>query len=122
MPAPVVHFEIGFKDIEKAKKFYGPLLGWEFNAYGPAAMISNIGQGGGPGMGIGGHLNCLGEPPHNYCVVYALVEDLAASIKQAEKLGGSCMIPPTEVPGMGHFAWLKDPEGNLLGLWKAAAP
>jgi len=23
------------------------------------------------------------------------------------------------VPGMGSFAWLKDPEGNLFGLWKA---
>ena len=59
MAAPVVHFEIGFKDLEKAKAFYGPLLGWEFNSYGPAAMLSNIGPGpdGKGGMGIGGHLN-----------------------------------------------------------------
>ena len=117
MPAPVVHFELGFKDIEKAKRFYGPLLGWEFNAYDQAAIIANIGPGP---DGQGGHLNALGHPPHNYCVVYALVEDLAASIKQAEKLGGSVMVPPTEVPGMGHFAWLKDPEGNMFGLWKSA--
>lgn len=121
MPAPIVHFELGFKDIERAKSFYGPLLGWEFSSYGPAAMISNVGQGGGPAMGIGGHLSSLGHPPHNYCVVYALVENLETRIEHATKLGGSCVIPPTEVPGMGHFAWLKDPEGNLFGLWKAAA-
>lgn len=117
MAAPVVHFELGFKDIAKAKAFYGPLLGWEFQSHGPAAMMSNI---GGPGaVGIGGHLSSLGHEPHNYCVVYALVDDLASTIAQAERLGGSCLITPTEVPGMGHFAWLKDPEGNLFGLWKA---
>ena len=54
-------------------------------------------------------------------MVYALVDNLESSIKQATKLGGSCVITPTEVPGMGSFAWLKDPEGNLFGLWKAAA-
>lgn len=120
MPAPVVHFEIGFKDIEKAKKFYGPLLGWEFESYGPAAMLSNIGRP--PGPGIGGHLNSLGHPPHNYTVVYALVDNLEKTIAHATKLGGSSVVPPTEVPGMGHFAWIKDPEGNMFGLWKAAGP
>lgn len=119
MPAPVVHFEIGFKDIEKAKAFYGPLLDWKFDAYGPAAMLNNIGR---DGKGIGGHLNSLGHPPHNYCVVYAQVDNLEAHIEKAKKLGGSCPVAPTEVPGMGWFAWLKDPEGNLFGLWKVAMP
>ena len=123
MAAPVVHFEIGFKDIEKGKAFYGPLFGWQFDSYGPAAMLSNIGhpgKGGEPAMGIGGHLNALGHEPHNYCVVYALVEDLEGTIEKAEGLGGQCVVPPQEVPGMGQFSWLKDPEGNLFGLWKAA--
>lgn len=123
MPAPVVHFEIGFKDIAKAQSFYGPLLGWEFAAYGPAAMVQNLGpMAQTPTPGIGGHLNALGHEPHNYTVVYALVDDLHATIKHAEKLGGKAMVPPTEVPGMGHFAWIKDPEGNMLGLWKAMMP
>ena len=120
MAAPVVHFELGFQNLDKARAFYSSLLGWQFSDYGQAAMISNIGQGGGPAMGIGGHLSCLGHPPHNYCVVYAAVDDLQAHLDKATKLGGSVMIPPQEVPGMGHFAWLKDPEGNILGLWKPA--
>lgn len=121
MPAPIVHFELGFRDIETAKKFYGPLFGWEFSPYGNVAMIANIGAMVGTD-GIGGHLNSLGHPPHNYCVVYAQVDDLAKTIAQAEKLGGKCCVPATEVPGMGHFAWLSDPEGNMVGLWKVAAP
>ncbi|GMU82022.1 MAG: hypothetical protein AMXMBFR47_18930 [Planctomycetota bacterium] len=119
MAAPVVHFEIGIKDTAKARAFYGPLFGWEFSDYGPASMIANIGGMCG-GQGIGGHLNNLGHPPHNYCVIYALVDNLEATIAQATKLGGKSVVPPTEVPGMGHFAWITDPEGNCVGLWKAA--
>ena len=116
---PIVHFEIGCRDLKKARAFYGPLLGWEFTEYGPSSAMITSPQ---PGQGsIGGHLNSLGHEPHNYCLVYAMVEDLNAKIEQAKKLGGAVLVPPQEVPGMGHFAWLKDPEGNVIGLWKAMA-
>jgi predicted enzyme related to lactoylglutathione lyase len=119
MPAaPVVHFEIGCRNAETAKKFYGPLFGWEFEAYGPAQMLSNVGKQAGT-EGIGGHVNVLGHEPHNYVTVYALVPDLNTTIEKAKKLGGKQIVPPTEVPGMGHFAWIADPEGNVIGLWKA---
>lgn len=115
MPAPIVHFEIGWRDIEKAKKFYGPLFGWEFGAHGNAAMVPQPPGG----IGIGGHLNSLGHEPHHYVTIYAMVDDLKATLDHATKLGGKTIVPPTEVPGMGHFAWLQDPDGNCIGLWKA---
>lgn len=122
-PAPIVHFEIGVRDTAKARAFYGPLLGWEFADYNGSAMVKNIGpmappQPGGGMAGIGGHINSLGHPPHTYCVVYAAVDDIDAKIAQAEKLGGRKIVPRTEVPGIGHFAWIADPEGNTVGLWK----
>ncbi len=121
MPAPIIHFEIGVKDAAKATAFYGSLFGWEFSPYGRAAMIGNVGpQGPNPTAGIGGHISSLGHEPHNYCVIYAQVDDLAATIAQAEKLGGKACVPPTEVPPMGAFAWIRDPEGNMVGLWKPA--
>lgn len=73
-------------------------------------------QGG--GMGIGGHITALGHEPHNYVTFYAQVNDLQAYLKKAEGQGGKTVIPPQEVPGMGHFAWLADPDGNVIGLWK----
>ena len=30
-------------------------------------------------------------------------------------------MPGTDVPGMGRLAWLADPEGNIVGLWKPVA-
>lgn len=121
MPAPVVHFEIGCKDLEKTKQFYGDLFGWTFESSMPnMGMVSNIGgHVPNPTMGIGGHINSLGHPPHQYVTVYAMVDDIPATLKKAEGMGGKTLVPMTEVPGMGHFAWFQDPEGNAIGLWKA---
>ncbi|MCG3124494.1 MAG: hypothetical protein GIKADHBN_02959 [Phycisphaerales bacterium] len=115
MGAPVVHFEIGARDATKLAGFYGKLFGWNTSEYGPARMIDT-----GSTQGIMGHINQLGHEPHNYCVVYMQVDDLEAYIKNAMGLGAKLCVPATEVPGMGHFAWLQDPEGNAFGLWKAA--
>lgn len=114
MGFPVVHFELGCRDAEKTGAFYRDLLGWTTQAFGPSQMINT-----GSKEGIQGHITALGHEPHNYTLVYAQVDDLAATIRQAESLGGKQMIPPTEVPGMGHFAWITDPEGRVFGLWKA---
>jgi predicted enzyme related to lactoylglutathione lyase len=46
------------------------------------------------------------------------VEDVAATLKKAESLGGKTLVPPVDIPN-GTFAWMQDPEGNTVGLWKA---
>ncbi|MFO0839474.1 MAG: VOC family protein [Phycisphaerae bacterium] len=120
MPAPVVHFEIGCQNIQTTRQFYGNLFGWEYMPGAPnMAMIGNLGPfAPNKTEGIGGHLNSLGHPPHQYVTVYVQVEDIEATLEKAAKLGGSTLVPKQEVPGMGWFAWFKDPEGNCLGLWK----
>lgn len=119
-PAPVVHFEIGCKDIEKTRKFYSAALGWEYAPGAPnMAMVGNLGHMA-PNKtdGIGGHLMSLGHEPHQYVTFYAMVDDIEATLKNIESLGGRTLVPKQEVPGMGWFAWFADPEGNAIGLWK----
>jgi uncharacterized protein len=116
MGQPVVHFEIGCRDSAKAQGFYAKLFDWKIEQHGPAAMIST-----GQSTGIQGHINSLGHEPHNYVTFYVQVEDLQAYLDKAGKLGGKTLVPPTEVPGMGRFAWLADPDGTIVGLWKPAA-
>jgi predicted enzyme related to lactoylglutathione lyase len=116
MPAPIVHFEIGCQDAPKTAKFYSSLLGWKMQMFGDTHMT----EAGMP-QGIGGHIHSLGHPPNNYITIYAQVDDLDAYIRKAEALGGKRIVPPTEVPGMGHFAWISDPEGTIFGLWKPMA-
>ena len=113
MGNPVVYFEIGCKDNAATTKFYSHLFGWNIEQKGPSGVISTGGN-----SGIDGHITSLGHEPHHYVTIYAEVEDIPACLEKAEGLGGSTMVPETEVPGQGHFAWLKDLDGNIIGLWK----
>ncbi|MDP9241861.1 MAG: VOC family protein, partial [Actinomycetota bacterium] len=42
------------------------------------------------------------------------------SLKRVESAGGTAVRSKTEIPGMGSFAYFKDTEGNVVGLWENA--
>jgi uncharacterized protein len=113
MSKPVVFFEIGCRDRDKTGAFFSEMFGWNLRPDGPSLMLDQGEKGG-----IGGHIVALGHEPHNYTMFYVQVEDLKASLDQAVSLGGKVCVPPVEVPGSGTFAWITDPEGNTIGLWK----
>ena len=48
---------------------------------------------------------------------YVQVDDLQSYLNRAEELGGKTLVPPVEIP-TGSFAWMADPDGNIVGLWK----
>ena len=112
MGRPVVHFEIGCRNLQKTQDFYTQLFDWKMQPMGPAAMIA--GETG----GIAGHMSALGHEPHHYTIFYVEVDDVGAYLKKAEGLGGKTLVPPVKIP-TGTFAWMQDPEGNTVGLWKA---
>ena len=68
--------------------------------------------------GMTGHVTALGHEPHHYTIFYVDVEDVKKCLDKAESLGGKTLVPPVEIP-TGTFAWMQDPEGNTVGLWKA---
>ena len=46
------------------------------------------------------------------------VDDLDGYLQRAEQLGGTRLVPPTDLPaGFGRFALFADPDGNAVGLW-----
>jgi uncharacterized protein len=115
MGQPVVHFEIGCRDIPKTQAFYSQLFGWNMNTAGIAAMIDTAAN-----TGIDGHVTALGHEPHHYTIFYVEVENIQACIEQATGLGGKMLVAPVSIPG-GSFAWIADPDGNTVGLWKPEA-
>ncbi|MFI5103572.1 MAG: VOC family protein [Terriglobales bacterium] len=111
MPAtPVVHFEIGCRDTGKTQQFFSQLFGWQIQQAGPAAVINT-----GSKEGIPGHITSLGHEPHNYVTIYVQVDDLPAYLAKATALGGKTLVPPVKIP-TGAFAWISDPDGNIIGL------
>ena len=111
MPNPVIHFEIGCRDIERTQKLYRELFDWKIAGGGMAAVIQ--------GAGIDGHMTALGHEPFHYTIFYVEVQDVAAHIAKAEGLGCKKLVGPVKIP-TGTFAWIADPEGNTIGLWKPA--
>lgn len=111
MTHPVVHFEIGCRDSAKTQEFYKKLFDWKISDLGPAAMIA--GETG----GIDGHITALGHEPQHYTIFYVAVDDVAGYLEKAARLGAKTLVPPVDIP-TGTFAWIEDPEGNTVGLWK----
>ena len=53
---------------------------------------------------------------------YVQVPDVEATLAQAESLGGSRMMGPDEVPGVGIVIGLmSDPEGHVIGVMSQAS-
>lgn len=114
MGCPVVYFDIGCDDHEDTVRFYTELFGWNASSRGPSSTrLDTEAEGGIPGA-----ITSLGHEPHQYVMVYVQVDDLDGYLMRAETLGGETVIPPTEVEDEGAFAWMRDPEGNLVGLWR----
>jgi predicted enzyme related to lactoylglutathione lyase len=111
MAHPVVHFEIGCKDIAKTGKFFGELFGWNIGP-GPAPAIDTGGAGD-----LSGHITALGHEPQHYTIFYVEVDDVQAALDKAVSLGGKMVVPPIKIPTR-TFAWFSDPEGNTIGLLK----
>lgn len=120
----VVHFEIPADDQERAKKFYQQALGWriepvpgmDYNMVITTPMDEATGQPTTAGA-INGGMMAREEKIANP-VITVDVPDIDATLKTVEELGGSVVMPKNEIPGMGYFAYFKDPEDNVMGLWE----
>ena len=118
MGQPVVHFEVVGKDAPALRDYYGQLFGWRFSEpMGPteySVLDDPDGIGGGVGAGPEGY------PGH--VTFYVQVPDVGAALEQAESLGGSRMMGPDEVPGVGIvIGLLSDPEGHVIGVMSEAS-
>ncbi|MFQ5499869.1 MAG: VOC family protein [Candidatus Zixiibacteriota bacterium] len=115
MAQPVVHFEICGKDGNKSREFYTGLFDWQFQLFGDAdyGIVGPAAE-----KSIGGGVGCTPPGVEPYVTIYVQVDDLQAYLDKAESLGGKTVLPPTPIPGVGHFAFLGDPEGVCIGLFK----
>ena len=111
MGQPVIHFEIGCKHKDTIAGFYTNLFGWQTTDTGMASLIDT-----GSERGIGGHITAMGHEPDHYVLVYIEVPDIAATLEQAQALGGATLVPPISLPDGRTFAWLRDPDGNTVGI------
>ena len=122
----VVHFEIPADDLDRAKNFYGSVFGWElqtvpmnegeYTSVKTTDVDEQTQLPTEPGA-INGGMFVRNEQVTSP-VITIDVDGIDDSLKQIEAEGGTTVTPRTAIPGMGAFAYFKDPEGNVLGLWE----
>ena len=122
MPRPI-HFEIHASDTARAQRFYSAMFGWEFTPFGPPGAYWVVKTGAGVGID-GGLLPRNGPKPEDGQGVNAFictvdVPSVDESLKKALSLGGTLAVPKMPIPGIGWLVYVKDPEGNLLGMMTA---
>ena len=111
---PVVAWEIRARDAVAMRKFYETMFEWQIDDQ-RIPGISFVAPGiGGPEPGVGGVIMPSAEHPGVTLLIQ--VADLAASMWQAEELGGAVLAQPFDVPGGPTIARIADPEGNQIGL------
>jgi uncharacterized protein len=111
MANPVVHFEIRADDPDAAREFFGGLFSWSFpDGAFPGYTYADHGVEGAIPGGIGPTQG--GSPLVTFFVG---VDDVAATLARAEKLGGTIVQPATQVPGV-TFGLLSSPAGQVVGV------
>jgi predicted enzyme related to lactoylglutathione lyase len=76
------------------------------------------------GTSLGGMMKIpeeWGPVPPNW-LVYFMVDDVDASVVKAGGLGATPIVPGMDIPNMGRFAVLKDPQGAVFAIFAVTAP
>jgi uncharacterized protein len=130
--APVDWFEVQGADPDRSQRFYAEIFGWQ---------AADSGQGdSGPGGSSPGDSSPDGAPEPAYrmidtcsdrgirggigrarlgpwATVYARVPDVAAALALAEELGGTREYGPSAVDGQMQTGAVRDPAGNVFGVY-----
>ena len=119
MAHPVLWFEVMGKNGNALREFYGSLFQWTFKVEGPAQYgVVNTGDARGIPGGVG-HAPAPAQP--HGATFYVETPNVAASLAQAEQLGGKTLVPATKIDGQMTIGLFTDPEGHVVGLVEAQA-
>jgi predicted enzyme related to lactoylglutathione lyase len=100
-------------DVEKAKSFYTELLGWQTEAW-PGEQEYTIVKVA--DKGHGGISNAQGGAPSHW-MGNVFVEDVDEVARRTEAAGGKILVGPEDIPEVGRFALISDPQGAVLSAF-----
>jgi len=131
---PVVHFEMPYRDRERAARFYAAAFGWTHQFLGPEMgeyLLVNTVQNGprpdappeAPVAAIHGGLypHDAASPMQHPSVVIA-VDDIHAAMQRVQQGGGQVFGEPMTIPGIGEYIAFQDTEGNRNSMLQPLMP
>jgi predicted enzyme related to lactoylglutathione lyase len=113
-----VWYELMPRDVPAAIAFYSEVVGWKTQPFGNGDYQMWVGSQGPLGgvMKLPDEVAKAGAPPH--WMAHVAVDDVDATAALAVKLGGRICHPPTDIPTVGRFAVVGDPQGATLSIFR----
>ena len=114
-----IWYELMTPETGGAKAFYSKVLPWDCDDSAmPGYTIVGPGVGVGGIMALSDEAKARGVPPN--WTGYVAVDDVDADARKAKALGGSVMLEPTDIPGIGRFSVIGDPQGAAIAIMTPA--
>ena len=109
--------ELASQDPAKSVEFYSKIGGFstkamEMGEMGTYTVLESDGQ---PRAGIMKQM--MPQQPHAW-LPYVQVANTDATVEKAKKLGATIVVPPTDIPNVGRFSVIVDPQGCAIGVLK----
>jgi predicted enzyme related to lactoylglutathione lyase len=111
-----VWHELRTPDAEAAHGFYTRVLGWKTQPWEQDPSYTMFAAASGP---LGGTWPLDSGQPH--WITYIGTEDIQATVRQAQELGGRVTKEITSMPNGGQYALLEDPQGAAFGVYASAS-
>lgn len=120
----VVHFHLPADNVDRAKKFYQEIFGWEILYTGMeknyhlanTVATDDTGLPQEPGA-INGALYQR-EKPEESTLIVINVSSIDEYLKKVQFSGGKVVVPKSPVGDFGLYAEISDTEGNVIGLFQ----
>ena len=119
-----VWYDLMTTDVPAALRFYAETVGWKAEKWEDAPADDPYTMWVAPSGPIGGVVELpeeatkMGAPPH--WIAYTTVEDVDATVTRIKELGGQVYRPAMDIPDVGRFAIVADPQGATFAVFKPA--
>lgn len=119
-PGAMCWNELATTDTARAEAFFAALFGWSAMTRELVGLrYTTFARDGEPCGGMLPIDTSSGPvPPH--WLVYFAVSDCDGQVALAQSLGGSVRVPPLDVPGVGRYAVVTDPQGATFAVLEKA--
>jgi predicted enzyme related to lactoylglutathione lyase len=115
-------YDLMTTDPQGAQAFYAKVAGWGLQAFNDLGMPYTMFTRG--GVPIGGSMQLpdeavkMGAPSH--WLAYIGTPDVDRTVAQAQTLGATVYVAPQDIPTVGRFAVLADPQGATIAFYSPA--
>lgn len=121
-PGAIIWMELMAKDTSQATDFYGRVLGVETGPMDGPMPYTLVKVGGNDVAGMM-NISDMGPEaanvPPNWSIYFG-TSDADETVETAKSLGATVIVPPSDIPNVGRFSVMQDPQGAVFSVFQPA--